>query len=114
MEAETFVARVRENLKSAMRERHGDEIALLRTLIAAVDNAQAVVVSPDHHPYIPHAFGSGTNEVPRRLLTAQDINALVAKEIAAREDAAMSYRAGGCEEAATILDSEIALLQTYL
>jgi uncharacterized protein len=114
MEAKLFTDRLRQDLKAAMRERLGGEVSLLRALIAAVDNAQAVELRPDHRPSDQHSFGSGTNEAPRRMLDNQDIIALLAKEITSREKATISYRSGGREDAAVVLENEITLLRRYL
>jgi uncharacterized protein YqeY len=88
-------ARLRSDLRDAMRRGSRREVALLRELIAAIDNAEAVpqAAAPGSPP--GHAFGSGAAEVPRLRLTADAVHALLRREIATRERAAAELESLG-------------------
>ena len=47
--AESLKARLRADLKLAMRARAKLDVGVLRALIAALDNAQAVQIGKTHH-----------------------------------------------------------------
>lgn len=63
MSADAVRARLRDDLKSAMKMRDANAVAALRTAIAAIDNAESV-----------DATGLVDTEVPRRALTAADVH----------------------------------------
>ena len=63
MSATALKERLRADLKAAMQARASDEIRLLRTLIAALDNAEAVPGTPGG--YVHRAFGDAGAEVAR-------------------------------------------------
>ena len=85
--SETMRARLRDDLRTAMKSRDTVETSVLRRLIAAIDNAQAVAAPPG--PATPGggsqwvagsaAFGAG--DVPRRQLGAADVDALLRREM---------------------------------
>jgi uncharacterized protein YqeY len=109
MSAIALKQRLRADLKTAMQARAGDEVRLLRTLIAAVDNAEAV---PGEHKNIQRAFGEPGGEVARRELGGEDLAALLDREIAERLAAAAGYDAGQ-PDAAARLRAEAALIAGY-
>jgi uncharacterized protein YqeY len=107
--------RVRADLRAAMQSRDTRAVSVLRTLLAAFENAAA-----------PPEPGAGTArlptppvigrlvEHPRLQITDDDRRGLVRDEIADRSDTAEQYRRGGRADAAAELEAEIALLQRYL
>jgi uncharacterized protein len=81
-------AALRDRLKSAMRARDRQTAGVMRTVLAALENAEAAPVVA-HGPTAAtseHVAGAtvgvGTGEVPRRLLSQADEHELVAREIA--------------------------------
>lgn len=117
-------ARLRTDLRDAMKARDAVATGLLRRLIALIDNAEAVALSPAEATSVNLAGGAsewvatgasfGAAEVPRKLLTAADLAVLFrteAAEIAAT--AAAMDRVGRPDEAA-VARAEAALLARYL
>jgi uncharacterized protein len=104
--------RLRADLKTAMQAKAGNEVRILRTLIAALDNAEAVAVVQDKH--VPRKFGDPSGEVARRELDDQAVNHLLATEIEGRLTAAGDYERHGEAEAASRLHGEATLIGRYL
>ncbi|MET0550405.1 MAG: hypothetical protein ABW002_14165 [Xanthomonas sp.] len=112
--AQHFVACLKTDLTAAMRARNATEVAVLRQLIAAVDDAQAVAVGDRHDTYVVHAFGDPAVEVPRRALDEAALRRLIDGEIHARRDAAATYRRLAQDAQALALDDAVRVLQRYL
>ncbi len=112
MSAAALKERLRADLKAAMREKRADEVALLRNLIAALDNAEAVpgVV----YTALPGAFGGGANEVSRLELDRAAVEALLTREVEERLAAAADYERRDRAEDAARLRDEAALVSGYL
>lgn len=113
MSATALKTRLRADLKAAMQARATDEVRLLRALIAALDNAEAVSgeVVPDK--YVSRAFGDPSGEVPRLLLDNEAVARLLADEIEARLVAAADYDRHGQAEQARQLRDEAGLIDRY-
>jgi len=113
---EPLTDRVRADLRAAMQRRDARAVSVLRTLLAAFENAEAPPVEPaDGTARRPTAPVVGRLVEHARLdLTDDDRRSLVRHEIADRRDTAELYRQGGRAGAATELDAEIALLEPYL
>jgi hypothetical protein len=103
--------RLRADLKGAMQARAADEVRVLRVLIAALDNAEAVPSA--ERPDTPRAFGDPSGEVARLDLDDAAIEALLADEVAARLSAVADYRSRGQHEEALRLEREAALVERY-
>src|SRR5580698_1872466 len=82
---ESLRSRLSADLLTAMKERDKQTIDTLRCLLAALDNAGA---------QDPKAFGSST-EVPRKLLTHNELQAQMQVELASRRTAVIEYERGG-------------------
>ena len=115
-DAEPLTDRVRTDLRAAMQRRDAEAVSVLRTLLAAFENAAAPPVEDtDGAARRPTAPVVGRLvEHPRLELTDDDRRSLVRHEIADRHDTAEQYRRGGRSDAAAGLEAEIALLQAYL
>jgi len=111
--AEALKHRLRADIKAAMQARAADETRLLRALLAAIDNAQAVPVAPGQSA-LPNSFGDGASEVPRLALTESALRAVLTAEIAERERAAEAIAAHGRPDEAERLRAEAAIVQRYL
>jgi uncharacterized protein YqeY len=111
--SEAFTDRLRADLKRAMQARAREEAAVLRALIGAVDNAQSVPVDPAMKPSHVGTFGDRSNEVPRVRLSADDLRAILEKEIAERENAALEIERVGRQDRADMLRAETAIIARY-
>lgn len=78
--AEDMRSRLQADLRAALKARAAPDVAVLRVLIAAIDNAGAVLLEP--------GVGAGQTEVERRRLSQADVRALLRREQAALEGAA--------------------------
>src|SRR5580693_7106845 len=78
--AEELKVRLRADLRAAMLAKASVEVAVLRALMAALDNAQAVPLRPDQLRYLAHRFGDGSAEAPRLTLTDIEVAALLDRE----------------------------------
>lgn len=71
-----------------MKTQHREEMAALRTLIAAIDNAESVGVAPPP-PSGEHVAGAvrglGTGDAPRRSLTEHELERLIESELWERD-----------------------------
>jgi len=110
--AEALKDRLRADIKAAMQARAADEVRVLRTLLAAIDNAQAVPVAPGQSA-LPTRFGDGASEVPRLVLTESALSAVLLAEIAERQRAAEAIARCGRPDEAERLRAEAALVQRY-
>jgi hypothetical protein len=106
--------RLRADLKLAMKHTARNEAALLRSLVAALDNAEAAPMRIESNSVVRHAFGAGTAEVPRLLLDAERVRAVIVTEIAEREQAAADYERLGQAERAGALRAEAEIARRYL
>jgi len=113
-DARALLARLRDDLRSAMRERQSKETSVLRGLIAAIDNAQAVPVGDLHASYAVHEFGDKSVEVPRRPLSGAELRALLAREVEERNRCADEYRRLDRPGRADELLQEAAIIACYL
>jgi uncharacterized protein YqeY len=109
--AAPFKDRLRADLKAAMQARDSGKAALLRTLIAALDNAEAVEV--EQTGYLSRQFGDPSGEVARRTLDGEAIGAVLAAEAASRLSAAGDYARHGRIDEAERLRGEAALVESY-
>jgi len=112
MSASALKERLRTDLKAAMQARATDEVRTLRTLIAALDNAEAVPSEPG--PYAFRALGDPSGEVARLVLDGATVGTVLETEIATRLAAAADYAAHGRAEDAERLHGEVALIRRYL
>ena len=93
---------MRAELKEAMRARDTNTRDALRTVLAAIENAEAVPLQ------------LGVTEVPRRQLTGADVAGIVRAEIDRLDDAAAEMAAHGQQERAEDLRKQAATLRGYV
>jgi uncharacterized protein len=113
MSATALKERLRADLKAAMQARATDEVRLLRTLIAALDNAEAVPREGRVNTNLPLAFGDPCGEVARRELDDAAVEALLAAEIESRRSAAVDYERHDRGDEAARLRGEAELIVRY-
>jgi len=108
----------RERLRVALRQamRIGDrlETSGLRTLIAAIDDAQAVPVGDGHTRYVVREFGDRSAEVPRLGLSATEVRALLEREAASLLDAATDLESCGKADDAGRLRTQAAIVSRHI
>ncbi|MBT2134802.1 GatB/YqeY domain-containing protein [Croceibacterium sp. LX-88] len=112
MNATDLKHRLRADLKLAMQARASDEAKLLRVLIAALDNAEAVPGLQDNTS--SRAFGDPSGEVARLELDASATQVILTKERQERLGAAEDYERHGQDEPAKRLRNEADLIARYL
>lgn len=100
--AVTIKNTLRADLREAMKARRADETALLRSLIAAIDNAEAVPMQ------------AGATEVPRLALDTAAIQAILLADIAEREQSAAQLEPLGQSDRAATLRAQAKLARRYL
>jgi hypothetical protein len=106
--------RIRGDLTAAMKARRNEETSLLRVLLAALDNAEAIAIGTAHDRYQERKFGDPSVEAPRRVLSDAEVRDLLLRESAERDAAAHEFeRLGGRKEVGR-LRNEISLIARYL
>jgi uncharacterized protein YqeY len=111
---EAMKAQLRRDLRAAMKRRDNGEMALLRELGAALDNAEAAPLRAERPSVDRHAFSDGSAEGERRVLTRGDVHALMLGEVNARVEAAAAFARLGAEARSTALYAEIRILHRYI
>jgi len=100
---------IKSDLKQAMKARDMASVMTLRSLLAAIDNAESVQLSEPISPSI-----GKTNDVPRRELTEENLQEIFQKERDERLSAITEYERFGKDEEAERLRVETALIASYL
>ena len=107
--------RLRAALSAAVKQRDAALVTVLRTTLAALDNAEAVPLG-EHDPgslaLEATPVGVGAREVARRALSDEEVERLVRAEIRERRDAARIYEQAGRHEHARRLRQEADALTT--
>lgn len=103
--AEAMRQRLQSDLRSAMKARTVREVAVLRQLIAAIDNAGAVSLPPKTEPI--------QCEVERRSLGSDDIQALLQREFDLRRHAADEFSSLGRTVEAETAKFEMDVVRRY-
>ncbi len=113
-------ARLRADLTAAMKARDKIAVAVLRTALAAIDNAEAVPAPPAGRAPATSEYVAGTSvglgsaEVARRELTLDDLYAVLRGQIDEWTAEADTYAAHGQAEAGDRLRREADVLRGYL
>jgi uncharacterized protein YqeY len=113
-------AEMRADLTAALKARDRVTAAALRSVLAAIENGEAVPVDPrpasaaggEH--VAGAAVGAGAAEAQRRPLTDADLRSIVEGEVRERVRAAEEYERLGRDDAAGRLRVEIEVLRRYL
>jgi uncharacterized protein YqeY len=113
-----FREQLRRDLRAAMKHGKREAVSALRTLIAAIDNAEAAAPGPGS-PRAGTAViaqsspGVGSTEVPRRVLTAEDVRAIIDDLVDEYDTQAEQYGAMRRKDAAERLRSAADVLRAY-
>jgi uncharacterized protein YqeY len=106
---------LRKALPAAMKARDRVAVGVLRSTLAAIDNAEAVVPAETTGLAIEHSsLGVGASEAERRFLSPDDIARIVRDEASSREDAAADYDRVGHPDRAAQLRDEARYLTAFL
>lgn len=103
---------MKTDLRSAMKARATEDVVTLRSVLAAIDNAEAVPVAPTSSSVAPVIGRSA--DVPRKVLSADDIRQLVQHEVDERRHASATYAQLGQAAEAERLQRAADLLAAYL
>ncbi|MCJ1902794.1 hypothetical protein MR829_20825 [Paracoccus versutus] len=107
-------ARMRADLRAAMKEGRGGDARLIRTLIAALDNAEAPPARSGSGAAEQHRFLSGSAEIERLSLDADRVRAILLAEIEEREQAAAEMDRLDRPDRAEAIRAEVRLATGYL
>jgi hypothetical protein len=106
---------LREALPVAMKARDRVTVGVLRSTLAAIDNAEAVAPADPHSLAIERSpIGAGATEVARQQLTPAAITQIVRDEADSRTAAADDYERAGRADRAAQLRDEARILAGYL
>lgn len=108
---------LREALPAAMKARDRVTVGVLRSALAAIDNAEAVTVAPVAPQSLAiegSPIGAGATEVARQQLTPAAIARIVRDEADSRTAAADDYERAGRADRAAQLREEARILAGYL
>ena len=97
------------DLKAAMSAKDKTTVAVLRTTLAALSNAEAVSAEGS-----TPAQGTFANEVDRKVLDDADVVAIIQRERAELQASADEYDGVGQSEEAAALRAQLAILDRYL
>lgn len=106
--------RMRDDLRAAMKSGRTDEARLIRSLIAAIDNAEAPPLSGAQRATDQHRFRDGSAEVERLSLDATQLRAVLLTEIRERESAAEEFMRLARVDRADVLLGEAQLARRYV
>lgn len=121
--AQALQNRLRVDLREAMKARRSLEVSLLRGLIAAVDNAQSAGIAAGptvsaapaaQSQWVATGSAFGAGEVERKVLTDEDLAALLTAEAARRAQTASEMERVGQATLAADARAEAAMIGRYL
>jgi uncharacterized protein YqeY len=101
--------RLKADLPQRMKTRERAAVNVIRSLIAALDNAGAIELDPSLEPSVGR-----TNDQPRRLLTDHEVHQIVQREAQEHRDAIAKYERLGLREEAARLSIELEVINHYL
>jgi hypothetical protein len=112
--ATAMKVRLRDDLRAAMAGRRPAEVAVLRTLLGALDQAEAVAAVARGREYVSLKFGDPAVEVPRKRLSVAEVRAVVRAECDELRKAAEDYDRLRQADAAAAAALKAEVLERYL
>lgn len=98
-----------------MKARDRVAVGVLRSTLAAIENAEAVGPTETNGLAIEQSpLGVGATEAECRLLSPDDVSQIVRDEVIARESAATDYDRAGHPDRASALRDEARYLNDFL
>ncbi|MGE3138276.1 MAG: hypothetical protein AB7I08_03370 [Thermoleophilia bacterium] len=118
-DVDTLRTRLRADLTAAMKARRPEAVSALRSALAAIDNAEAVEAAAapieESSPHVAGAReGLGAAEARRRVLSLDEVLALLRAEVDERLAEADRYDARDQAAAAGRLRDEAGVIAAYL
>lgn len=104
----TALERLRIDLTEALRSREPVEASMIRTLIAAIENAGAVEAEPTVEP----KRGLG-HDVPRKVLSEHDVGVIIDRERLEVAEALARYRDLGLPDEVAEMERRLAVIERY-
>jgi uncharacterized protein YqeY len=101
--------RIKADLLLAMKASESATVATLRTMLAALDNAEAVPLDASFQPLVGQS-----NDVPRKVLSEKEFLQVLHNEANGRRTAVATYEQLGKVEEANRLRAELAVFAKYL
>jgi uncharacterized protein YqeY len=101
--------RLKADLSAALKTRDAQLVAVIRTLMAAIANAEAVELDPSQPKEV-----QGWAEAPRRRLTGEDLSGIMGREAADLRAAAVEYEQHGQAQEAGRLRRSAGFVDRYL
>jgi uncharacterized protein YqeY len=77
---DTMKLRLRSDLRSALAERRASDVEVLRSLLGALDQAEAVPAAAPGRGHVSFRFGDPGAEVPRKQLSDEEVRSVIANE----------------------------------
>lgn len=111
--ATTIRDNLRSDLKPAMRDRDTTRVRALRSALGAIDNAEAVPTTARAGAIEDASVGVGSTEAVRHELSADEVRAVLRREVDERESAAAEC-AGTAPDHAARLRAEAAVIAAYV
>lgn len=112
--AHAMKTRLRADLRAALKDGRTSEVKLIRSLVAAIDNAEAPPLRAGQRATDQHRFHDGSAEVERLSLTPAQVRAVLLVEMQERERAAAEMRRVGRHDRADALRAETLLVRNYV
>ncbi|HSD56369.1 MAG TPA: hypothetical protein VLA92_04425 [Candidatus Saccharimonadales bacterium] len=86
-----ITVQIKDDLRTAMKAGQSAEVSALRSLLARISNAEAVQLTTtaglDDAPIAGAIQGVGSTEMARRMLSPDDVAAIIAAEVKELQDA---------------------------
>lgn len=108
-------AALRGRLTEAMRAKNAEAVSVLRETLAAIDHAEAVpapAAPVSDGPIAGATMGLGSTEVPRRALSLEEVEAVIAREQEERRTAIATWHATNRPDEAARLERQLALIES--
>ena len=112
--ARDMKARLRADLRTAMKDRRTIDAKVIRALIAAIDNAEAPPGHARQAALVQHDFRSRSAEIERLLLSGAHVHSVIVAEIEERERAAAEMERLGMMDRAGALRAEAVIAKRYI
>jgi uncharacterized protein YqeY len=111
---DTMKLRLRSDLRAALAERRATDVEVLRSLLGALDQAEAVPIAPAGSGHVSFRFGDPGAEVPRKQLSSEDVRAVIRSERDELLAAADEYAGRAREDIAAGYRLRAAVVERYL
>jgi uncharacterized protein len=112
--ASEMKTRLRADLRTAMKNGSTLEAKVIRSLVGAIDNAEAPPARERQATLAQHSFRSGSAEVERLLLNSAQVRDVLLAEIHERERAAAELERLQIVDRAEALRAEVLVAERYV